>query len=100
MWQGLQTITDYKKKTSPVAETVVLLPDKLNTFFTRFEDNTVPPTWPATKDCGLSFSVADVTKTFRSVNPCKAVGPDGIPSRVLIACAEDRKSTRLNSSHQ
>ena len=30
----------------------VLLPDKLNTFFARFEDNTVPPTWPATKDYG------------------------------------------------
>ena len=33
--------------------TDVLLPDKLNTFFACFEDNTVPPT----KDCGLSFSV-------------------------------------------
>jgi hypothetical protein len=38
----------------------VLLQDKLNTFFSRIEDNTVPPTWPATKDCGFSFSVADV----------------------------------------
>ena len=25
------------------------------TFIAHFEDNTVPPTWPATKDCGLSF---------------------------------------------
>jgi hypothetical protein len=24
----------------------VLLPDMLNTFFTRFEENIVPPTWP------------------------------------------------------
>ena len=38
MWQGLQEITDYKKKTSHVTDTDVLLPDKLNTFF---EDNTV-----------------------------------------------------------
>jgi hypothetical protein len=27
MWQGLQSITDYKKKTSPIADTNVLLPD-------------------------------------------------------------------------
>ncbi|XP_052317730.1 zinc finger matrin-type protein 4 isoform X1 [Oncorhynchus keta] len=56
MWQGLQTITDYKGKTSNVADTDVLLPDKLNTIFIRFQDNTVPPTRLATKDCGLSFS--------------------------------------------
>jgi hypothetical protein len=60
----------------------------LNTFFAHFEDNTVPPTWPATKDCGLSFSVADVSKTFKCVNPRKAASPDGIPSLVLRACAE------------
>ena len=40
MGQGLQTITDYKRKTSHVAETNILLPYKLNTFFARFEDNT------------------------------------------------------------
>jgi hypothetical protein len=88
MWQGLQTIMDYKKKTSHVADTDVLLPDKLNTFFACFEDNTVSPTRPATKDCGLSFSVADVSKTFKRVNPRKAAGPDCIPSRILRACAE------------
>jgi predicted ribonuclease toxin of YeeF-YezG toxin-antitoxin module len=46
MWRGLQTITDYKKKTSPVTD--VLLPDKLNNFFAHFEDNTVgsPSLWP------------------------------------------------------
>ena len=74
MWHGLQTITDFKKKTSP---------DKLNNLFVRFEDNIVPPTWPTTKECRLSFNVADVSKTFTRVNPRKAAGPDGIPSRVL-----------------
>ena len=64
MWQGLQTITDYKQKTSPFVDIDVLVPDKLNTFFSSFEDNTVPPTRPATKACGLSFSVADVSKIF------------------------------------
>jgi hypothetical protein len=62
MWQGQQIITDYKRKTSHYADTV-LLPDKLNPF-ACFEDNTVPPTRPGIKDCGLSSSVANVSKTF------------------------------------
>ena len=85
MWQGLQSITDYKKKTSPIADTDVLLPDKLNNFFARFEENTVPLTRPASKTCGLSFTAANVSKTFKCVNPRKAAG---ILSRVLRASAD------------
>jgi hypothetical protein len=80
MWRGQsQSITDYKKNTSPVADIDVLLPDN---FFARFEDNTMPLTRPATRACGLSFSVANVSKTFQRVHPRKAAGPDDIPSRV------------------
>jgi hypothetical protein len=86
--QGLQSITDYKKKTSPFVDQDVLLPDTLNNFFARFEDSTVPLTRPATKTCGLSFTAANVSKTIKRVNPCSAAGPDGIPSRVLRACAD------------
>jgi hypothetical protein len=57
--------TDYKGKTGHVADTDILLPDKLNIIFARFEDNTVRPTGPATKDCGLSFSMPDVSNTFK-----------------------------------
>jgi hypothetical protein len=88
MCQGLQTITDYIKKTSHITDVDVLLPDKLDNFFARFEDNTVPPMRPATKACGFSFSVADVSKTFKRVDPRKAAGPDGSPSRVLRAYAD------------
>ena len=88
MWQGLQSITDYKKKTRPVADQDVLLPDRLNNFFACFEDNTVPLTRPATKTCGLSFTAADVSKTFKRVTPRKAAGPDGITSRALRACTD------------
>ncbi len=35
----------------------------------------------------LPLSVADVTRSFKRVNIRKAVGPDGIPGRVLRACA-------------
>jgi hypothetical protein len=80
MWQGLQTITDYKKKTSPVAE-IIWLPDKFNNFFAHHEDNTVPLTRPATKDCWLSFFMADLSKTFKSLNTRKAASPDSILRR-------------------
>ncbi len=35
----------------------------------------------------ISISVTDVTRSFKRVNIHKAVGPDGIPGRVLRACA-------------
>ncbi|XP_071264702.1 CD5 antigen-like [Salvelinus alpinus] len=72
-WQGLQSITDYKKKTSPVADTNVLLPDKLNNFFARYEDKTVPVTWPANKTYGLSFTAANVNLQAQSVSPPESV---------------------------
>ena len=36
----------------------------------------------------VSFTGANVSKTFKCVNPRKAAGPGGIPSRVLRACAD------------
>ncbi len=70
------------------------LPDELNTFYARFEaDNTAhtenapAPAAAAEEVSPLSLSVADVTRSFKRVNIRKAVGPDGIPGRVLKACA-------------
>jgi hypothetical protein len=37
----------------------------------------VPLTRHATKACGLSFTLANMSKTFKCVNPRKAVSPDG-----------------------
>jgi hypothetical protein len=36
----------------------------------------------------ITLSVADVSKTFKQVNIHKAAGPDGLPGRVLRACAD------------
>ncbi len=69
------------------------LPDELNTFYARFEaDNTAhtesapAPAAAAEEVSPLSLSVADVTRSFKRVNIRKAVGPVGIPGRVLKAC--------------
>ena len=39
-------------------------------------------------DCVITLSVTDVSKTFKQVNIHKAAGPDGLPGRVLRACAD------------
>ena len=39
MWQGLQTITNYKGKHSREQPSDMSLPDELNYFYARFEAN-------------------------------------------------------------
>ncbi len=68
------------------------LPDELNTFYARFEADNTAHTESAAAAAAeevspLTLSVADVTRSFKRVNIRKAVGPDGIPGRVLKACA-------------
>ena len=66
-------------------DTDVTLPDKLNTFFHHFEDNTMPPSRGSLSRTAppSPFSVADVSKTFKCFNPRKSAGTDSIPCRVL-----------------
>ena len=48
---------------------------------------------PAVPDnCVITLSVADVSKTFKQVNIHKAAWPDGLPGRVLRACADQLAS--------
>ncbi len=68
------------------------LPDELNTFYARFEADNTAHTESAAAAAAeevspLTLSVTDVTRSFKRVNIRKAVGPDGIPGRVLKACA-------------
>lgn len=45
MWQGIRTITNYKQNPCPPPTVQPSLPDQLNTFFSRFDSNsvTMPP---------------------------------------------------------
>ncbi len=92
MWQGINNITGFKGNKPATVNIAASLPDKLNTFYARFEaDNTAHTesahTAAAEEVSPLSLSVADVTRSFKRVNIRKAEGPDGIPGRVLRACA-------------
>ncbi len=89
MWQGINNITGFKGNKPATVNIAASLPDELNTFYARFEaDNTAHTESAAAEEVSpLTLSVADVTRSFKRVNIRKAVGPDGIPGRVLKACA-------------
>ncbi len=92
MWQGINNITGFKGNKPATVNIAASLPDELNTFYARFEADTTAHTESAHTTAAeevspLTLSVADVTRSFKQVNIRKAVGPDGIPGRVLKACA-------------
>ena len=107
MWQGLQTITNYKGKPSHELPSDASLPDQMVTlrkatlnhayvhqlFRTSllnalFEASNTEPCIcaPAVLDnCVIMPSRADASKTFKQVNIHKAAGPDGLPGCILSA---------------
>ncbi len=92
MWQGINNITDFKGNKPATVNIVASLPDELNTFYARFKADNTAHTESASAAAAeevspLTLSVMDVTRSFKRVNIRKAVGPDGIPGRVLKACA-------------
>ncbi len=91
MWQGINNITGFKGNKPATVNIAASLPDELNTFYARFEADTTTHTESAHTTAAevspLTLSVADVTRSFKRVNIRKAIGLDGIPGRVLKACA-------------
>ncbi len=92
MWQGINNITGFKGNKLATVNNATSLPDELNHFYARFEAHNTThtesaPAAAAEEVSALSISVADVTRSFWRLNIRKAVGPDGIPGRVLQACA-------------
>ncbi|KAI7801774.1 putative RNA-directed DNA polymerase from mobile element jockey-like, partial [Triplophysa rosa] len=64
VWQGIQTITNYRGHAVTPGDSDTGLAEELNSFFARFE------------------------RVLCVVNPRKATGPDGVPGKVLKACAK------------
>ncbi len=92
MWQGINNIMDCKGNKPATVNIAASLPDELNHLYARFEAHNTAhtesaPAAVAEEASAISISVADVTRSFKRVNIHKAVGPDGIPGRVLRACA-------------
>lgn len=90
MWQGIQVISDYKPtKPSPPSPYTSFL-NELNNFYARFEKDNHAPAIKAELAANhqpLTLSPTDVEAVLSRINAHKAAGPDGIPGRVLRACA-------------
>ncbi|KAL0195028.1 hypothetical protein M9458_008600 [Cirrhinus mrigala] len=91
MWQGIQAISDYKPSLSAPIATNVFFLNELNDFYARFErDNkeTATKIASSTDHSPFTLTSSDVYTALSRINARKAAGPDGIPGRVLRACAE------------
>jgi hypothetical protein len=89
MWQGLQTITDYKGKHSRELPSDTSLPDGLNYFYVRIEANNIETCMraPAFLDeCLITLSVTDMSKTFKQVNILQGVTNWKVSSPTFSTC--------------
>ena len=89
MWQGIRIISDFKPTNPPPSSDTSFL-NELNSFYARFEkDNQTPATRAelTANHPPLTFSPTDVEAVLSRTKAHKAAGPDGIPGRVLRACA-------------
>ncbi|KAK0146238.1 RNA-directed DNA polymerase from mobile element jockey [Merluccius polli] len=91
MWQGIQAITDYKPSNSSPSVMDMPFLQELNNFYARFDKenkDTATKTELSVDHQTLTLPPSDVQDALSKINARKAAGPDGIPGRVLRACAE------------
>ncbi len=89
LWQGIQTITNYKPPPQTCDSTIPLL-NELNAFFARFEaqnSTTAQKSPPPPGDQVMTLSPNSVRRSLSRINARKAPGPDNIPGCVLRDCA-------------
>lgn len=91
-WQGIQhIIKQVNNNNSPTNNSTVIAGD-LNHFFSRHEVVDAEPARtlaPVTNNQGLVLQTAEVLGALRKTNIWKATGPDGVPGRVIRACARE-----------
>ncbi len=89
VWQGVQHITNFKGSATTGSNSSASLAEELNCFFARFDKKSPlqHTSLPVTGTQSLTLQEYEVRQVFRSVNPRKAAGPDGVLGKVLKACA-------------
>ena len=90
VWTGLRTITDYKLTHQTIDSTDHSLPDKLNTFYSRFDKSLTPSDVVAPHSIlSPPFVVQqdDVRWHFNHLKTRKAAGPDSISPGLLKKCS-------------
>ena len=100
VWRGIHNITNFKGCNASTADMSASLAEELNSFFARFgssqQHSPAPALSPPTPgSCTTPFTVQEhkVRRVFLAVNPKKAAGPDGVPGKVLRACANQLAPT-------
>lgn len=88
MWQGIQTITDYKPHSTMSPLSSASLIDELHHFIARFDQNNKEVSLKAELPPNVLPLTSDVYSTRCKVNAWKAAVPDRIPGCVLKACVE------------
>ena len=83
VWQGLQSISSYKRKSSTAPDDDPRLADKLNSFYARFGRHnttcvTASPPGDAAFPPPFIVEECEVRRLFRKKNIRKAAGPDGV----------------------
>ncbi|KAJ8383074.1 hypothetical protein SKAU_G00038520 [Synaphobranchus kaupii] len=96
VWQGLNTMTDYKGSPSSSGGVNAALVNSLNNFYARFETNdSRTAVAPETGENGreeraLTLSEHDVRRVLKQVNIRKAAGPDAtFDSNTIVKFADD-----------
>eukprot|EP00061_Rhincodon_typus_P003380 g19942.t1 len=78
-------------KQCKIADSDTSLPDTLDAFYARFEQNTTGVATPSPTAPGTavpSVTASEIGSVFLGVNPRKATGPDGVPVQALRSCAD------------
>eukprot|EP00061_Rhincodon_typus_P010302 g34493.t1 len=78
-------------KQCKIADNDTSLPDTLDAFYARFEQNTTGVAMPVPTAPGTPVplvTASEIGSVFLGVNPRKAMGPDGVPVRALRSCAD------------
>lgn len=86
LWQGIQTLTDYK----PPSHRSAMPPSQICSV-TSMHGLMHWKTPPPHSDQVLCMSSVSVKRTISRINLCKAAGPDSILGHVLRHCAEQLK---------
>ena len=83
---GLHSFTDYKGRPSHDLSNDASLPDELNAFHARFDNNNTEPctSAPTISEDWISPSKADVSKVLNMLNTYKARGTDRIPGYISV----------------
>ncbi|KAI4889721.1 hypothetical protein NFI96_009933 [Prochilodus magdalenae] len=94
MWQGIQVITDYKSKVSTPVTIDAALPADLNNFYAsaqaQYSNTALFHTME--EEPPLILATDEVRRALMRVSTRTAAGLDGIPGRVLKACASQLAS--------